>query len=90
MAPDEAFWLGTGTVTDGYLSGVAKPHHEPVKKDSAPDMDMPGQGRFSIMIVDSANSETLPTFLDTVRERTPKIAVIMDNVSYHKPVSTTQ
>ena len=42
-----------------------------------------GNGWFNIAIVDSANSETLKRFLDRVREGVGKVAVVMDNVSYH-------
>ena len=46
-----------------------------------------GDGWFHIAIVDSANSDTLMKFLDKVRESVGDardLAVVMDNVSYHK------
>ena len=45
-----------------------------------------GDGWFHIGIVDSANSDTLKEFLEKVRESVgddAKMAVVMDNVSYH-------
>ena len=45
-----------------------------------------GDGWFHIGIVDSTNSDTLKAFLDKVMERVSdeaKMAVVMDNVSYH-------
>ena len=47
---------------------------------------VPGDGWFHIGMVDSANSDTLKAFLDKVRESVgggAKMAVVMDNVSYH-------
>ena len=43
-----------------------------------------GNGWFHIAIVESANSDTLKSFLDRVRESVGNVAAVMDNVSYHK------
>lgn len=43
-----------------------------------------GEGWFHIAIVESANSKTLRSFLNRVRESVGNVAAVMDNVSYHK------
>ena len=91
MALDEASCMIGGWNGYGWLPVGG---HETIptswSKKSVRLIGVLGQGWFHIAIVDSTNSDTLKEFLDTVREKTRKIAIVMDNVSYHKSVKTRQ
>ena len=85
MALDEASCLVGGWNGYGWLP-VGGRETVPMSwsKKSVRLMGVLGNGWFHIAIVDSTNSDTLKSFLDRVRESVNNLAVVMDNVSYHK------
>lgn len=91
MALDEASCLVGGWNGYGWLP-VGGRETTPMSwsKKSVRLFGVLGHKWFHIAIVDSTNSETLQAFLGTVREKVHKIAVVMDNVSYHKSKSTKE
>ncbi len=88
MALDEASCLVGGWNGYGWLPvGGRETIPMSWSKKSVRLMGVLGNGWFHIAIVESANSDTLKSFLDRVREGVDALVVVMDNVSYHKSES---
>ena len=88
MALDEASCLVGGWNGYGWLPvGGRETIPMSWSKKSVRLMGVLGDGWFHMAIIDSANSDTLKSFLNKVREGVDALAVVMDNVSYHKSES---
>ena len=80
-------WWAGGTATGGCPSAARETSPMSWSKKAVRMIGVLGDGWFHIALVDSANSDTLIKFLDKVRESVGDardLAIIMDNVSYHK------
>ena len=88
MALDEASSLVGGWNGYGWLPiGGREIIPMSWSKKSVRLMGVLGNGWFHIAIIDSANSDTLKSFLNKVREGMDALVVVMDNVSYHRSES---
>lgn len=88
MALDEASCLVGGWNGYGWLPvGGRETIPMSWSKKSVRLMGVLGDGWFHIAIIDSANTGTLKSFLNKVREGVDALAVVMDNVSYHRSES---